>query len=198
MADLSSSTEAEAILVRAQLQLHSPPLLDLATSLLPLLPDPTEPPSREELEFRAHLLLVLGRYASSALTVSTAEAHGRATGTLPVPDVFEANARSLPFQTALSAHLFPPSFLRLPLLRHLLSTTLPLYFKPHPKLNPSTGRVLSRPLGGDRGVQDWYEETEGDSTGWRKQAGLGGVVQLVIQALQVRSPFPSVEPGRGY
>jgi hypothetical protein len=36
-------------------------------------------------------------------------------------------------------------------------------------------------------VQDWYEETEDDGKGWRKQPGLGGVVQVVIKALQVQS-----------
>lgn len=44
---------------------------------------------------------------------------------------------------------------------------------------------MSRPLGGDSGIQHWYEESEDDATSWRRQPGLGAVVELVINALQV-------------
>ncbi|GAA5940462.1 hypothetical protein JCM10213_007540 [Rhodosporidiobolus nylandii] len=153
--------EAEAALAKQQHLQHLPSLLTLALRLLPLLPTPIDPPSREECHLRAGLLLVFGRFTQAAMS--------SAFTTL---------------EATLATGLLTPAHVRLPLVRHLLSTSLPPFFKPHPKLNPSTGRVLSRPLGGDRGLQDWYEETEDDATGWRPQAGLGGVVQVVIEALQ--------------
>ena len=78
----------------------------------------------------------------------------------------------------------PGTALRLPVVRQLLSQSFPPLFKPHPNINPASGRVLSRPLGGDRGMSDWYEE-DGDRVGWRSQPGLAGVVALVVRNVRV-------------
>ena len=91
----------------------------------------------------------------------------------------------------LSADLLPillghPPSARLSLARHVLTVSLPPYFKPHPKLNPATGRVLSRPLGGEGALNTWFESSEQDVASWRRQVGLAAVVNLVIEALQVR------------
>lgn len=72
---------------------------------------------------------------------------------------------------------------RLLLLRHVLSKSFPPIFRPHPKLNPETGRVLSRPMGGDRGMIDWYEEGEDRET-WRRSAGISNVVSEVIKGFR--------------
>ncbi|GAA6027246.1 hypothetical protein JCM8097_002521 [Rhodosporidiobolus ruineniae] len=158
---------AEAALAKERLLRHSPPLLALSRHLARLLPAPTDPPSREDLDCRARLLLVFGRFTQVALAGTFTDSQARVEA------------------TAFCAYLLhqPPS-IRLPLIRHILSASLPPFFKPHPKLNPATGRVLSRPLGGDNAQQSWYEESEGNATGWRKQAGLGGLVKLLIEALQ--------------
>ena len=94
-------------------------------------------------------------------------------------------------RTRLLADLLPtllghPPSARLPLARQVLTVSLPPYFKPHPKLNPATGRVLSRPLGGEGALNTWFESSEQDATSWRRQVGLAAVVNLVIEALQVR------------
>ncbi|GAA5959642.1 hypothetical protein JCM3765_007227 [Sporobolomyces pararoseus] len=72
---------------------------------------------------------------------------------------------------------------RLPLLTHLLRNSLPIHFKPNPKLNPSTGRVLNRPLGGPRSTDDWNEESDRDG-GWKREVGLSGTVLTIIQNLK--------------
>ncbi|GAA6002309.1 hypothetical protein JCM10207_001057 [Rhodosporidiobolus poonsookiae] len=159
--------EAEAILAKEQHLRRLPPLLSLAKSISPLLPDPADPPSREELETRARLLLTFGRLAQSSMSSSftTPETQMKAT--------------------ALCTRLLSqPASFRLSLLKHVLSVSLPPFFRPHPTLNPATGRVLSRPLGGSGGLQAWQEEAESDATSWRRQVGLGGVVQIVVEALQ--------------
>ncbi|GAA5910721.1 hypothetical protein JCM6882_002061 [Rhodosporidiobolus microsporus] len=159
--------EADALLVKDQHLRHLSPLLALAQQLARLLPVTTDPPSREDLDSRARLLLVFGRFRQTALS-----------------EVFTTPEARQQAATVSSSLLLTPPSIRLPILRHVLSVFLPLLFKPHPKLNPLTGRVLSRPLGGERGTQDWYEDSEDDGTGWRRQAGLGGVVQVVIEGLK--------------
>ncbi|KAG0656116.1 hypothetical protein C6P46_000435 [Rhodotorula mucilaginosa] len=136
----------------------------LAASLIGLLSSATDPSSRPELELRARLLVVFGRYDAS-------------TPGLGIP-LASAADDLLP---TLLGH--PPS-VRLPLARHVLTVSLPPYFKLHPKLNPATGRVLSRPLGGEGALNTWFESSEQDVTSWRRQVGLAAVVNLVIEALQ--------------
>ncbi|GAA5973631.1 hypothetical protein JCM21900_003490 [Sporobolomyces salmonicolor] len=88
----------------------------------------------------------------------------------------------LPSPSDTTSHLLhDPPHVRLPLLRHLLTSHFPRYFKPHAKLHPSTGRVLNRPLGGEAGAHEWHEDGEG---GWRREGGLAGVVALVIGGLE--------------
>ncbi|GAA5978252.1 hypothetical protein JCM11641_001149 [Rhodosporidiobolus odoratus] len=159
--------DAEIALAKEQNMRHLPSLMVLAQHLVRLLRPPLDPPIPNELDSRARLLLVFGRFSQMDV------------GSPSITEDACSNASSFCY------HLLgnPPS-IRLPLLRHLLSRSLPPFFKPHPKFNPSTGRVLSRPLGGQTGVQDWYEEPEGDATGWRKQPGLGGVVNLIIETLE--------------
>ena len=84
------------------------------------------------------------------------------------------------------AALVSPRKIRHRLLRHLLAISFPPLFKPHPKLNPATGRVLNRPRGGERGILDWYEESEGEDVGWRNEAGMGNVIKVVVSSLEVR------------
>ncbi|GAA5869640.1 hypothetical protein JCM8547_005093 [Rhodosporidiobolus lusitaniae] len=162
----ASDDEDLAALAKEQLEQHVPPLLALAVQLTRLLPEPTDPPNREDLDLRARLLLVFGRYTSLSSNFANVG----------------AQAISIPLSSSL---LQSPPSLRLPLLRHILSTSLPVLFKPHPSVNPSTGRVLSRPLGGHTGMQSWYSEAEQDTTSWRTQAGVGAVVKLVIEALML-------------
>lgn len=67
----------------------------------------------------------------------------------------------------------------------ILSEQLPPFFKAHPKVNPSTGRVLSRPAGGDRAVLDWVEQGENDQSSWRNAAWLSNVIIWVLTSLEV-------------
>lgn len=73
---------------------------------------------------------------------------------------------------------------RYPIIHYNLTKTFPPLFKPHPKLNPETGRVLSRPRGGERGLLDWYEESEVRES-WRNEDGLGNVLKVIIRNLEV-------------
>ncbi|GAA5824271.1 hypothetical protein JCM11251_001589 [Rhodosporidiobolus azoricus] len=171
--------ESDALIAKDQHLLHLSPLLALAQQIVPLLPAPTDLPSREDLDLWARLLLIFGRYTQES-----------------VADVFttaEARKRAL----SISSLLLTPRTLRLPLIRHTVSVSLPSFFKPHPRLNPATGRVLSRPAGGDRGVQDWYDEGEDDGSGWRRQAGMAGVVRTLIETLspgEVEDLWPLLLP----
>jgi hypothetical protein len=74
--------EAEAAVAKQQLRLHASPLLHLSTRLCVLVPPPTEPPSREDLEFRSRLLLVVGRFTPANATFVPAAARDHATGAL--------------------------------------------------------------------------------------------------------------------
>ncbi|BGP32019.1 hypothetical protein JCM10296v2_003798 [Rhodotorula toruloides] len=153
--------DAVATLAKERFLRNLHPLSRLALSLSTRLAKPSEPATRDELDIRAKLVLSFGRFTKQSTVLTEPSA-------------------SLLCDELLSQ----PPFIRLPLLRHILSVSLPPFFKPHPNLNPSTGRVLSRPLGGDSGIQHWYEESEDDATSWRRQPGLGSVVELVINVLQ--------------
>ncbi|GAA6056712.1 hypothetical protein JCM3770_006479 [Rhodotorula araucariae] len=159
--------DASARLAKDAFCRQVPALLQLAIALFEALPLPSDPPTRDEVERRARLLLAAGRFAYVELSAGLSE-----------------SAAAEKANTLVDRLLEHPPHVRLPLLRHLLTASLPAFFKPHPKLNPSTGRVLARPLGGDRGLTDWFEGSEDDATSWRKQPGLGGVVKLVVQRLQ--------------
>ena len=91
----------------------------------------------------------------------------------------------------------PPS-VRLPLARHVLTVSLPPYFKPHPKLNPATGRVLSRPHGGEGALNTWFESSEQDATSWRRQVGLSAVVNVIFEALKVRGNYTLLSDDDGH
>ncbi|BGP48080.1 hypothetical protein JCM10450v2_003952 [Rhodotorula kratochvilovae] len=159
--------DANARLAKDAFRRQVPVLSRLAIPLVHTLPPVPDPPTREDLELLARLLLAAGRFAHADLSAGLSNL-----------DVAE-------HCSVLVDRLFHhPPHGRLPLLRHLLTFSLPAFFKPHPKLNPATGRVLSRPLGGDRGVTDWFEQGDDDATSWRKQPGLGGVVKVVVEALQ--------------
>jgi len=74
------------------------------------------------------------------------------------------------------------------LLNHLVSNELPKRFKPHPKLNPHTGRVLNRPLGGERGLgQDFNDDDDHDEIGggWKREIGLSGTVFKILTEFTV-------------
>ena len=86
------------------------------------------------------------------------------------------------FQSGITSRLFEISN-RHALILHVLGKRFPPLFKPHPKVNPSTGRVLSKPSGGDNGLIDWYEG--GEDRGWRNEAGMANVVRVVVEALEV-------------
>ncbi|GJN89341.1 hypothetical protein Rhopal_002321-T1 [Rhodotorula paludigena] len=128
---------------------------------------PVNPPQHPELEVRAALLLAAGRYV-----------HPDCSEDLSTPDTAE-QAQHLVYSL-----LTDPPHIRLPLLRHILSVSLPPSFKSHPKINPETGRVLARPRGGDSGLNDWFDESEADARSWRRQAGLASVVKVIIEALE--------------
>ncbi|KPV75507.1 uncharacterized protein RHOBADRAFT_53478 [Rhodotorula graminis WP1] len=159
--------DAPARLAQDAFRRHAPALLVLAHSLSTLLPVPDDRPSEADLALRAQAVLACGRFV-----------HEDLSGGVSGPEAAASSA-------ALVDRLVrQPPHVRLPLVRHLLSSSLPPLFKPHPKLNPATGRVLSRPLGGDRAMTDWFEESEDGATSWRWQAGLGSVVKLLIAALE--------------
>ncbi|GAA5989643.1 hypothetical protein JCM10908_000567 [Rhodotorula pacifica] len=124
-----------------------------------------ETPTREDVALRAQLLLAFGRYdyeGAGGLGIQTTSSDPH-------------------FVSKLFGN--PPSA-RLPLARHVLTASLPPLFKAHPKLNPSTGRVLSRPLGGEGALNTWFESSEQDVKSWRRQVGLAAVVNRVIGVLQ--------------
>ncbi|GAA5878482.1 hypothetical protein JCM16303_002097 [Sporobolomyces ruberrimus] len=142
-------------------------LLKLSIPLVRLLPTPSDPPERETLSFRSILFIAFSSFLQpdSSELFTTSELRDLAN----------------PIITSL---LSPPK-IRFPLLLHLLRHPLPIHFKPHPKLNPQTGRVLNRPLGGsDRGKDEWSEGAM-EEEGWKRRAGLGGTVLKVIQSLEM-------------
>ncbi|GAA5927176.1 hypothetical protein JCM1841_004240 [Sporobolomyces salmonicolor] len=156
--------DAEATLQSERLLLHAPLLLRLSRPLARMDPTPLDPPPREALDLRARLFIAFGRFTQQAFSEGFTN-----------PPI-----RALAADTT-SHLLHDPPHVRLPLLRHLLTSHFPRYFKPHAKLNPSTGRVLNRPLGGEAGAREWHEDGEG---GWRREGGLAGVVALVIGGLE--------------
>ncbi|GAA5896987.1 hypothetical protein JCM8208_006131 [Rhodotorula glutinis] len=159
--------DAPARLAKDAFRRQAPALLVLAQSLSSLLPVPDDRPSEADLALRARVVLACGRFV-----------HVDLSGGVSRPEAATSS-------TALVDRLVRrPLHVRFPLLEHLLRTSLPPLFKPHPKLNPATGRVLSRPLGGDRAMTDWFEESEEGATSWRRQAGIGSVVKLVVDALE--------------
>ncbi|GAA5842665.1 hypothetical protein JCM9279_003654 [Rhodotorula babjevae] len=159
--------DAPARLTKEAFRRQAPALLSLARSLSALLPAPDDRPSETDLVLRAQVVLACGRFVHQDLSGGVSEPEAAASSTSIVDRLVRQ-----------------PPHVRLPVLRHLLRTTLPPFFKPHPKLNPATGRVLSRPLGGDRAMTDWFEDSEEGTTSWRRQAGLASVVKLVIEALE--------------
>ncbi|KAJ8295172.1 hypothetical protein OF846_002202 [Rhodotorula toruloides] len=161
LGDDDEDLDAAATLAKERFLRNVRSLSQLAQSLSRRLTQPSEPVARDELDLRVRLILSFGRFTGQSEVAEEASSAALCDGLLS-----------------------RPYFIRLPLLRHILSVSLPPFFKPHPNLNPSTGRVLSRPLGGDSGIQHWYEESEDDATSWRRQPGLGAVVELVINALQ--------------
>ncbi|ORY92745.1 hypothetical protein BCR35DRAFT_311735 [Leucosporidium creatinivorum] len=155
--------EADDMLKRERFQHHAPSLLQLSFSLTHLLPSPSQ--SSDDLMLRSRLLLVFGRFTQ-----------------LEQSEGFSSTSSVLVSSEICSLLL---SFtIRRPLIHHTLSKTFPPLFKAHPKLNPSTGRVLSRPVGGDNAMTDWYEEGDEDDRSWRTQPGLGNVVRVVVLALE--------------
>ncbi|GAA5944901.1 uncharacterized protein JCM15063_001984 [Sporobolomyces koalae] len=87
---------------------------------------------------------------------------------------------------------------RISILTYLVRTTLPTRFKPHPHVNPHSGRVLSRPLGGTTGrARDAGSELAEEGSGWKTIVGLSGVVLTIIQSLddqQVEDLWPWLLP----
>ncbi|BGP24594.1 hypothetical protein JCM10295v2_003512 [Rhodotorula toruloides] len=169
--DNDEDLDAGAALAKERFLRDLQPLIRLANSFSKRLANPSEPATRRELDLRARLVLSFGRFTTQSRVANEPPASALCYGLLS-----------------------QPAFIRLPLLRHLLSVSLPPYFKPHPKLNPSTGRVLSRPLGGDSGIQHWYEESEDALSSWRRQPGLGAVVELVIKPGEIEDLWPLLLP----
>lgn len=121
----------------------------------------------------------------------------------PIPNLYRKELSVVkcaePPSTDVVSTLFnvPPS-VRLPLARRALTVSLPPFFKAHPKLNPATGRVLSRPLGGEGALNTWFEGSESDLKGWRRQVGLAAVVNCIVDVLQVRGMTAYLLPhGKG-
>ncbi|GAA5907613.1 uncharacterized protein JCM6883_001833 [Sporobolomyces salmoneus] len=141
-------------------------LLKLSLPLLRLLPIPSSDarPDRETLSLRSALFIAYSRFLqpdfSSLFSNST---------------LYDLSSRLLKL-------ILSPETLRLPLLSNLLRTSLPVYFKPHPKLNPSTGRLLNRPLGGPTNLGSDMGE---DEAGWKREGGVSGTVLTVIQNLRI-------------
>ncbi|KAL8279349.1 hypothetical protein RQP46_008161 [Phenoliferia psychrophenolica] len=158
--------------------LHSPALLTLALSvvlLIPLPPPTTRKPTQETLQSRASLVISFGRFTQVELCPFCAPT-------------------SAPVARQITTRLFDVSN-RHALISYILGKSFPPLFKPHPKLNPATGRVLSKPKGGDNGLIDWYEESE--TLGWRNEAGMASVVRVVVEALkpnEVEDIWPLVLP----
>ncbi|KAK4702042.1 hypothetical protein P7C70_g4179, partial [Phenoliferia sp. Uapishka_3] len=171
--------EPSMILERERFLHHSPALLTLALSLvllIPLPPTSTRKPTLETLESRSKLVLCFARFTDDELS----------------PSFCATTAPNVAIQ--ITERLFGISN-RHALISHILSKSFPPLFKPHPKLNPATGRVLSKPKGGDRGLMDWYEE--GEDLGWRDEMGMANVVRVVIGALkleEVEDIWPMILP----
>ncbi|GAA5833327.1 hypothetical protein JCM5353_008536 [Sporobolomyces roseus] len=159
--DLESITAAEQ-LSKSFINL-STPLLELSISLVALLSTPSDPPQSAELSIRSDLFLAFSKFQqpsfSSQFTNSTLKS-------------LSSNLLTL---------LLAPPHVRFPLLHHLLSRSFPSHFSPHPYLNPQTGRLLNRPLGGARGKDEWSESAE---EGWKREVGLNGTVLSVIRELK--------------
>lgn len=51
----------------------------------------------------------------------------------------------------------------------------------HPKVSSTTGRVLSRPAGGENGIQDYYEGQV-----WKRHPGLVNVLDWCVRHLKVK------------
>ncbi|GAA5996320.1 hypothetical protein JCM5350_007230 [Sporobolomyces pararoseus] len=148
-------------------------LLDLSVQLVRLLPSTSdsEPPERNILDSEATLFVAFSKFFQPDFSTlfTTTESKKSASQTI-----------SLLLCDSVS------SSKRLSLLTHLLRTALPIHFKPNPKLNPSTGRVLNRPLGGPSGIDDWNEESDQDGVrGWKREIGLSGTILTILQNLKV-------------
>ncbi|GAA5861701.1 hypothetical protein JCM3774_002676 [Rhodotorula dairenensis] len=150
--------------VRQDFLLRVPAMQRLSASLVTAMSPPADPPSREDLELRARLWLTFGRYSDGTNGLGL---------DLPVTGC-----------DLLSTLFNVPPYVRLPLARHALTVSLPPFFKAHPKLNPATGRALSRPLGGEGALNTWFESGDHDLKSWRRQIGLAAVVDRILEVLQ--------------
>ncbi|GAA6060508.1 hypothetical protein JCM10212_005589 [Sporobolomyces blumeae] len=157
---------------------RSTSLLSLARSVSPFLAadssGTTIDPS--EIAERADIFLRVSRFAQ------------------PEFETMFSNIQTKTTARAILDDLSAPPEARLPLLSHLLRLSLPALFRPHPKVNPQSGRVLSRPLGGDRGTSDWQDEAE---DGWKREVGVAGVVLEIVLRLrreEVEDLWPLILP----
>jgi len=162
----------------------STPLLELSQSLVPLLPTPSDPPQASEITLRSSLFLAFSKFQqpsfSNQFTNDTLESLSSRKSSFAC--LHSGRANTTP-STDLLALLLTSPRVRFPLLHHVLSRSFPSHFSPHPHLNPQTGRVLNRPLGGIRGKDEWLESSE---EGWKREIGLNGAVLSVIRELKVR------------
>ncbi|KDE08348.1 hypothetical protein MVLG_01388 [Microbotryum lychnidis-dioicae p1A1 Lamole] len=169
-------TQADVTLTKVNR--HHEPLLRISSSIAACLihtEDQINSSLSETVAVRARLIMVFAKFSHqdpAAPRLCTAQAVEYATATL--------------------SHLLSnPPTLRLPILDHLLSKLLPPIFKPHPHINPTTGRAVARPAGGVNALLDWFDSNRNHSTGdgtgasdWRIDVGLHNVVRFVVASLE--------------
>lgn len=180
-------TASTTTIQREQFLHHSPALLSLALSLLRLLPSHLSKPSLEDTILGVNFILAFGRFTDVVRGEAFISSSSPPTATRKHLSLSGSKVCLIPITLSeiCDILLAPSSSSRYTLINHILSKTFPPLFKPHPKLNPSTGRALARPKGGEKGLLDWYEESE-TKEGWRREAGMGNVIKVVIERLEVR------------
>ncbi|SCZ98671.1 BZ3500_MvSof-1268-A1-R1_Chr3-1g05539 [Microbotryum saponariae] len=170
--------DAQADVTLTKVNRHHEPLLRISSSIAACLihtEDRIDSSLSETIAVRARLIMVFAKFSHqdpAAPRLCTAQAVEYATASL-------------------SHLLLNPPTLRLPILDHLLSKLLPPIFKPHPHINPTTGRAVARPAGGANALLDWFDSNRNHSTGdgagasdWRIEVGLHNVVRFVVASLE--------------
>ncbi|SGY44499.1 BQ5605_C001g00166 [Microbotryum silenes-dioicae] len=176
---------------------HHEPLLRISSSIAACLihtEDQINSSLSETVAVRARLIMVFAKFSHqdpAAPRLCTAQAVEYATGKFSRPLEPRTQLDPAPLSATLSHLLSNPPTLRLPILDHLLSKLLPPIFKPHPHINPTTGRAVARPAGGVNALLDWFDSNRSHSTGdgtgasdWRIDVGLHNVVRFVVASLE--------------
>ncbi|KAK4056858.1 hypothetical protein OIO90_002108 [Microbotryomycetes sp. JL221] len=160
-------SEAEDLVEKERFVRHVPSLIALTRAIAHHMSRLGGPPNIDDrLEWQAKVVMTFARY----------------TG--PVPRVDNQSAQS----AEEILHLLVPTQDEPLVVRYMLSKTFPPLFKAHPKLNPATGRAVSRPAGGDHAILDWFEQSPGEQIkSWRNEPWFDTVVAWALSSIQIQA-----------